>query len=338
MRLVIDLVVAQTDAACGGARRPGRAAAAACRICRRRSARRSPPSGPSRSIRATAATTRASRARRALKEKDLTLAIARRVKGVIEARLGLRVLLTRDDDRSVPVDERTVGREQQQGGSVRQPARQRLAAARRPRGASIYVAAFDRDAAQASAGGGERVPTFGGGSREIELVPWDLAQTRHLDQSSAFAELLQQALHDHVPLAARPIERAPLRVLESANMPAVLVELGYLTNAGSGEAARRRRVPERGGAGAVRRDREVPRHAAGRRHALMGRRVAIAGTAVAMLFLCRRGRSSRSAGCRRSAGVRPRWLRRPPRRAGRRRRRAAESRRGCSTSPRTAPG
>jgi N-acetylmuramoyl-L-alanine amidase len=31
-------------------------------------------------------------------------------------------------------------------------------------------------------------------------------------------------------MAARPIDRAPLRVLESANMPAVLVELGYLTN------------------------------------------------------------------------------------------------------------
>ncbi|MGH9142081.1 MAG: N-acetylmuramoyl-L-alanine amidase, partial [Vicinamibacterales bacterium] len=41
------------------------------------------------------------------KEKDLTLAIARRVKGAIEARLGLRVILTRDDDRNVPVDERT---------------------------------------------------------------------------------------------------------------------------------------------------------------------------------------------------------------------------------------
>ncbi|MGH9141082.1 MAG: N-acetylmuramoyl-L-alanine amidase family protein, partial [Vicinamibacterales bacterium] len=71
-----------------------------------------------------------------------------------------------------------------------------------------------------------------GGSREIELVPWNLAQTRHLDQSSAFADLLQQAFHDRVPLAAKPVDRAPLRVLESANMPAVLVELGYLTNAG----------------------------------------------------------------------------------------------------------
>ena len=164
------------------------------------------------------------------KEKDLTLAIARRVKSVIEARLGLRVLLTRDDDRSLPVDERTSVANNNKAdlfvslhanGSMRRSAS----------GASIYVAAFDRDAAQASAGGAERVPAFGGGSREIELVPWDLAQTRHLDQSSTFADLLQQAFHDHVPLAARPVDRAPLRVLESANMPAVLLEVGYLSNA-----------------------------------------------------------------------------------------------------------
>ena len=40
----------------------------------------------------------------------------------------------------------------------------------------------------------------------------------------------EHALTDHVPMATRPIDRAPLRVLESANMPAVLVEVGYLTN------------------------------------------------------------------------------------------------------------
>ncbi|MCU1382264.1 MAG: hypothetical protein JWL71_961 [Acidobacteria bacterium] len=164
------------------------------------------------------------------KEKELTLTVARRLKGAIEARLGLRVLLTRDDDRSVPVDERTSVANNNKAdlfislhanGSMRPSAS----------GASIYVAAFDRDAAQAAAGGGERVPAFGGGSREIEMVPWDLAQTRHLDQSAAFADLLQQAMHDHVPMAARPFDRAPLRVLESANMPAVLVEMAYLTNA-----------------------------------------------------------------------------------------------------------
>jgi N-acetylmuramoyl-L-alanine amidase len=164
------------------------------------------------------------------KEKDLTLAIARRVKSVIEARLGLRVLLTRDDDRSLPVDERTSVANNNKADlfiSLHANGSRRPATA----GAAIYVAAFDTDAAQA-AGGAVRMPTFGGGSRDIELVPWDLAQTRHLDQSAAFADLLEQAFHDRVPLAERPVDRAPLRVLESANMPAVLIELGYLTNPG----------------------------------------------------------------------------------------------------------
>jgi N-acetylmuramoyl-L-alanine amidase len=229
MRLVIDLVVAQTDAAPATPATPAPPPPLPPDL---------PPSfGQAVSAFRTIAIDpghggddEGVKSAEGLKEKDLTLAIARRVRGVIETRLGLRVLLTRDDDRSVPVDERASVANNNKAdlfvslhanGSMRKTAS----------GASIYVAAFDRDAAQASAGGGERVPTFGGGSREIELVPWNLAQTRHLDQSSAFAGLLQQALHEHVPLSARPIERAPLRVLESANMPAILVELGYLTNA-----------------------------------------------------------------------------------------------------------
>jgi N-acetylmuramoyl-L-alanine amidase len=42
--------------------------------------------------------------------------------------------------------------------------------------------------------------------------------------------MLEQQLRDRVPLAARPVDQAPLRILESANMPAVLVEMGFVTN------------------------------------------------------------------------------------------------------------
>jgi N-acetylmuramoyl-L-alanine amidase len=165
------------------------------------------------------------------KEKELTLAVARRAKGVIEARLGLRVLLTRDDDRSVPIDERTAIANNNKADlfiSLHVNASVRPGTA----GAAIFCAEFDKDAAAtAAAGAAGRVPTFGGGSREIELVPWDLAQTRHLDQSQTFATLLEQTFRDRVPLAVRPVARAPMRVLESANMPAVVIEMGYLTNA-----------------------------------------------------------------------------------------------------------
>jgi N-acetylmuramoyl-L-alanine amidase len=164
------------------------------------------------------------------KEKDLVLAIARRVKATLEARLGIRVLLTREDDRSVALDDRTALANNNKADlfvSLHANASVRKSV----RGASIFVAAFDReDARAAGLGTPEHVPAFGGGLRDIEMVPWDLAQIRHVDQSSAFATVLEQQFREGVPLSGHPIEHAPLRVLESANMPAVLVELGYVSN------------------------------------------------------------------------------------------------------------
>lgn len=164
------------------------------------------------------------------KEKDLTLAVARRAKGAIEGRLGIRVLLTRDDDRNVPIDERTALANNNKAElfvSLHVNASLRKSAA----GASIYCAAFDDESAKgAMAAKPERVPTFGGGSRDIELVLWDLAQIRHVDRSTAFATILADQLRNRVPLAGREVQCAPLRVLESANMPAVLVEMGFLSN------------------------------------------------------------------------------------------------------------
>jgi len=165
------------------------------------------------------------------KEKNITLAVARRLKLMIEGRLGVRVLLTREDDRAVTLDHRTSVANNNKADlfiSIHANASVRRSLS----GATIYSAAFATAAARdAAAEGSERVPTFAGGLRDIQLVPWDLAQTHHLDQSTMFAGMLLQQLTDKVPLAQTPVDTAPLRVLASANMPAVLVEMGYLTNA-----------------------------------------------------------------------------------------------------------
>jgi len=163
------------------------------------------------------------------KEKDLTLAIARRVKAAVEARLGIRVLLTRDDDRGLPLDDRTAVANNNKVDlfvSLHANASLRPAAT----GATIYYAAFDAAPVSGTLAGVDRVPTFSGGMRDIELVPWGQAQTHHLNQSMAFAGILEERFHDRVTLATPGVDRAPLGVLESANMPAVLVEMGFLTN------------------------------------------------------------------------------------------------------------
>ncbi len=165
------------------------------------------------------------------KEKDVTLAVARRLKQIVEGRLGVRVLLTRDDDRNVAIDDRAALANNNKADlflSLHADGAPRQATS----GASVLYAAFDSVATAAARASlaADKLPTFGGGSRDIDLVLWDLAQYRHVDQSARLADLVEQQLLGRVPLAAHPLDRAPLRVLESANMPAVLIEMGFLSN------------------------------------------------------------------------------------------------------------
>jgi len=160
-------------------------------------------------------------------EKDLTLAVARKLKAGIEGRLGIRVLLTRDEDRGVPIDDRVaIANNSKADLLISLHANASLRGT--PSGASIYVAALGGKKASLAP---ERLPTLAGGLRDIELVEWDRAQLRYLDVSTRLADLMREQFQGHVPLDTQQVfTSGPLRVLESANMPAVLVEIGYLTN------------------------------------------------------------------------------------------------------------
>jgi N-acetylmuramoyl-L-alanine amidase len=162
-------------------------------------------------------------------EKTVTLAAARRLKGALEGRLGLRVLLTRDDDRDVPFDTRAAVANNNKADlfiSLHANASFRPAVA----GGSILVASFPDEARARQSLEPQRVPVLGGGLRDIELLPWDQAQIGYLEQSTVLARLLEEQFQGRVPLDSKPTDRAPLRVLASANMPAVVIEIGYLSN------------------------------------------------------------------------------------------------------------
>ena len=58
-----------------------------------------------------------------------------------------------------------------------------------------------------------------------------MAQARHIERSAEFAALVEAALRQRVPMSPHAIQQAPFRVLVGANMPAVLIEMGFLTNA-----------------------------------------------------------------------------------------------------------
>jgi N-acetylmuramoyl-L-alanine amidase len=166
-----------------------------------------------------------------LEEKDVALGIGRRLKGALEARLGLRVLLTRDGDRAMRIDERTaLANNNKADLFISLHANASVAAL--PAGAAVFTLALEGYAPEASPSPApaQSLPVFGGGARSIEIIPWDTAQLRWLADSERLAGLVHAELAGRVPMHPRGLDKAPLRVLIGANMPAVLLEAGFLSN------------------------------------------------------------------------------------------------------------
>jgi N-acetylmuramoyl-L-alanine amidase len=174
-----------------------------------------------------------------LEEKQLTLDVARRVRSLVERGLGLRVILTRDDDRLVGIDERAAAANNGKADLlVSLHANGALSGS--PSGAEVFYDRLDREGEavkRTAAAGSVSLPVVGGGTRTIDVVPWDLAQAQHIEASAMLAQVLESELRQRVPMGQRPVQQGPMRLLSAANMPAVLVEMAYLTNAEQAKAA-----------------------------------------------------------------------------------------------------
>ena len=172
------------------------------------------------------------RGRDGLLEKDLTLSVARRLKASLEARLGVRVILTRDGDQNVGLEQRAAIANNNKADlflSLHANASVRPVAS----GAEIFYLSLDEygdRAKQIARSSSETLPVVGGGIRDIELIPWEMAQARYIGASASLAGAIELAFRDRVTVSARAVQQAPLRVLVGANMPAVLLEMGFLTN------------------------------------------------------------------------------------------------------------
>jgi N-acetylmuramoyl-L-alanine amidase len=168
-------------------------------------------------------------------EKDVTLSIARLLKHLLESRLGLQVMLTREDDRTVDLDTRTAMANNLHADlfiSIHANAAMRG----RATGAETYYLSTDwldeetRKRLSASEPGAFAPRGSSHPSDPLALILWDMAQIAYLEESSRLAQTIQQTLNQELGLPDRGVKQAPFRVLMGAQMPAVLVEVGFLDN------------------------------------------------------------------------------------------------------------
>jgi len=176
-----------------------------------------------------------------LEEKAVTLDLARRLKPLLEKQ-GLTVVLTRDEDRVMPLDDRTAIANQNRAElfvSIHVNASKRKSAV----GAETYflstdatdaeartLAALENKAYAPADPAGGSTPAAGTPDRGLELILWDLAQNTYLAESSRLAELVQREMNGLAGTKDRGVRQAPFRVLMGATMPAILVEAAFISN------------------------------------------------------------------------------------------------------------
>ncbi|MCX6583095.1 MAG: N-acetylmuramoyl-L-alanine amidase [Candidatus Aminicenantes bacterium] len=171
-------------------------------------------------------------------EKDITLKVGLMLKQVIMSKLGIQVVMTRENDDEVSLNNRVSianNRKAHMFVSIHVNSSFRKAA----RGSeTFYVSlkATDQEAFLLSQKENQSTSTSEEEPRdvirddELKMILWDMAQTEYIKESSKLAEFIQEELNVLLLTRNRGVKQAPFRVLMRAAMPAVLVEIAFLSN------------------------------------------------------------------------------------------------------------
>ena len=165
--------------------------------------------------------------RRGILEKDVNLAVARQLRRYLERESDLEVVLTRDRDEHLPLADRAEIANKAGGdlfislhcNSWFNDGAQGLE--------TYFLSPAQTDWARSVA---EAENLAGGQPDDVEFIVWELVQNRFISSSSRLAEIVQEHTCDEAGLDDRGVRQAGFRVLVGAYMPAVLVEMGFLSH------------------------------------------------------------------------------------------------------------
>jgi N-acetylmuramoyl-L-alanine amidase len=174
----------------------------------------------------------------ALKEKDVTLALARALRAELLRRGGIRVALTRSDDRFLVLGERSNIARRLNADlfiSIHADSTGENAEAS---GASVYTLSdkgtnetAEKYAARENAADVVNGVDLGKQSNSVSSILVDLSQRESLVQSQRFANLILREGAGRIPFRERSEQSAAFAVLKAPDIASVLFETGYISNA-----------------------------------------------------------------------------------------------------------
>lgn len=171
-----------------------------------------------------------------LTEKEVALDIALRLRSLIQKQLGKTVIMTRDTDTFIPLEERTLLANAKQADlfvSIHTNSHP----SRATRGVEIYLLGQSSDRqALAVAARENNTPERSMDNLEhvLNTIQHDLIRDYNIEESLKFAHETRYAfvsqLKDHYDIVDLGVKRAPFYVLLNANMPGILAEVSFISN------------------------------------------------------------------------------------------------------------
>lgn len=172
-----------------------------------------------------------------LYEKDIVLSVTKKVGAYIEEYLpDVKVVYTREDDRFIELHERGAIANRAQG-DLFVSIHANSARSRSAYGAEVYFLGLTRTESALEVMKRENsVVRFEESTQiaslsEEDVLIYELANAANIETSQEIAARMEQQFSERARRRSRGVKQAPFVVLYHASMPALLVELGFISNA-----------------------------------------------------------------------------------------------------------
>jgi len=166
-------------------------------------------------------------------EKDITLAVVLKLEKLIRTKLGADVVLTRDTDVFIPLEERTAIANAS-GADMFLSVHINSARNRTGRGLETYYLSFAKSAAAEELAARENAISQAT-MKDLNNLVKAIATNSKIDESRDFAGIIQKSNVSGLSpsfkgVLDRGVHTAPFYVLIGANMPSILTEVGFISH------------------------------------------------------------------------------------------------------------
>jgi len=168
-----------------------------------------------------------------IKEKDVVLEIGKKLRTIMTDKFGVEVIMTRDNDIFIPLEERTAIANKA-GADLFISIHANASRNKKAGGVETYFLNFATDEDSKRVAARENATTTKN-MGDLEAILNDLMLNSKINESSKLARYVQGSILDEVNgnggrFHDRGVRQAPFYVLIGAQMPSILIETSFITN------------------------------------------------------------------------------------------------------------